>query len=106
MWTKISAWLTAHSNFMNEVQFLANMGHFAWAFGIVLTTAYLSNSNYRALDIVSVAGIALAAAKEFLYDANFELPKQTFKDNMTDFVGYVLGIAAAWVVIGLHVLNR
>lgn len=105
MWTRIKEWLIAHSDFMNDVQFLADMGHFAWAFGIVLTAAYLSDTSLKTLGIVSVVGIALAAAKEFFYDARFEQnPPQTFSDNMTDFVGYVLGVVGAWIVIGLHFL--
>jgi 1,4-dihydroxy-2-naphthoate octaprenyltransferase len=44
--------------------------------------------------LVPVA-LALAALKEFVFDAQREVPKQTFKDNLTDFAGYVLGVGIA-----------
>ena len=43
------------------------------------------------------AGIAIATAKEFVFDARNEVPKQTAFDNWTDLAGYCAGLAlGAW----------
>ena len=43
------------------------------------------------------AGAALAAAKEFVFDARNEVPKQTALDNWSDFAGYLAGLGlGAW----------
>jgi len=47
---------------------------------------------------VVLPALALAAIKEFWFDATYETPKQTFANNATDFGGYSLGIGlASWV---------
>jgi hypothetical protein len=104
MWAKIKEWLTTHSDFMNEVGFLATMGHIGWACLITLSAALLSNLNMHVCEGVSGGLIGLAAIKEYVYDANFERPVQTWKDNTEDFVGYLGGIALAWFVIMIHAL--
>jgi hypothetical protein len=100
-WARIGKWLTEHSKFMGEVNFLATMAHVAWAYGIVLTTAFISGQLRLAAEMSIGLGL-FAAVKEFVYDANFEKdPPQTFKDNMQDFCGYLGGIALAWIAIGV-----
>lgn len=102
MWSKISTWLTTHSDFMNEVNYLAAMGHIGWACLIVLSTALMTSCNMRWCLGISAGMTIFAGCKEYLYDANFERPKQTFKDNTQDFVGYLGGIGLAWAVILIH----
>lgn len=36
--------------------------------------------------------LAIAGVKEFWFDATYEVPKQTFFENVTDFIGYAFGI--------------
>jgi hypothetical protein len=101
LWARIGKWLTEHSKFMNELDFLAGMAHVAWAYGIVLTTMFVSGQ-LRLTAEISIGLVLFAAAKEFIYDANFEKdPPQTFKDNMQDFCGYLGGLALAWIAIGV-----
>jgi hypothetical protein len=95
------AWAKARltNSWMLDVQYLAAMAHSGWAALIVLSAA-------RFLDLKLTAGVsgglvAFAAVKEFVYDANFEVPRQTSKDDWEDFLGYLAGIALAWAVIGL-----
>ncbi len=45
---------------------------------------------------------AFAAWKEFYFDAKYEVPKQTFLNNLTDFTGYALGIALAIFRFKMH----
>lgn len=46
---------------------------------------------------VFVAGAAIAAIKEFIFDARNEVPKQTAFDNWSDFAGYLVGLGlGAW----------
>lgn len=44
---------------------------------------------------IMIYGLALAAMKEFWFDATYEFPKQTFRDNLEDFLGYACGIGLA-----------
>jgi hypothetical protein len=58
---------------------------------------------YTALPYVNAylllaALLAAAGAKEFWFDAKYEVPTQTFLDNAEDFLGYVGGIATAFTV--------
>jgi hypothetical protein len=101
MWAKIKEWLTTHSDFMNSVTFLAAMAHVGWACLIILSTALISSSNMHWCIGVSAFMFVFAAIKEFWYDMMFERPKQTWLDGIGDFVGYLSGIALAWVVMSI-----
>lgn len=92
----IKQWLTDHTLFMNNVTFLAQVGHFLAGYGIVLTGAFLSGRLVACL--LAVFLIAYAGVKEFYFDANFELPKQTAFDNWLDFSMYVFGVIFGLVV--------
>lgn len=98
MWSKIKTWLTAHSDFMSNVQFLAAMGHIGWALIIILVPQFLFAVNIKVASWMSVVLGVAAAGKEYIYDANIE-KDQTFKDNTQDFAGYLGGIALAWIII-------
>jgi hypothetical protein len=102
-WQKFKAWLTAHSDFMNSVVFLAAMAHVGWATIIVLAPQFVLGTDLKLATWTSIILTAFAAAKEFIYDANIERPVQSTKDNVQDFVGYLGGIALAWILIGFSI---
>jgi hypothetical protein len=97
-------WLKTHltNSWMNNNYFLAAMAHSGWsgliiACGGILTMAGLPN--LMVVGALSAGMVLFAAVKEFWYDANYELPKQTAFDNITDFLGYCAGVAIIWLVI-------
>lgn len=104
MLQNLKTWLAKYltNEWMNEVSFLAPVAHVGWAALIVLATALLSGSSVKICGFVSAALTLFAAVKEYVYDANFEIPKQTFRNNTEDFAGYLGGIALAWAIILLH----
>jgi hypothetical protein len=67
--------------------FSEDAAHVLAAYGAVLTVVLLHASHYWYLGFV-----AMAALKEYVYDANFEVPHQTFLMNTADFLGYCVGI--------------
>jgi hypothetical protein len=69
--------------------FIAFNAHAGFAYAIVHTFGV------RLLPVVLV----VAAVKEFWFDANYEVPKQTTQDNVTDFVGYATGAFLALLAI-------
>lgn len=87
------AWLKKYltNSWMNETNYLAAMAHVGWAALIVLSAAIFTNSNITRLWEVSAVLIVFAGLKEYVYDANFEIPKQTWKDNTQDFSGTSVG---------------
>jgi hypothetical protein len=99
MWARVKEWLTTHSDFMNSVGFLSTMAHVGWAALITLTASLFS---LRLCIMVSGALIIFATIKEYYFDATFERPKQSWKDNTQDFLGYLGGIGLAWVVVMIH----
>jgi hypothetical protein len=89
---------------MNDTTYLAAMAHIGWACLVILATALLSSlSSHRACIYASAVVTGFAFLKEYVYDAHFELPKQTFRDNTQDFCGYLGGIALAWCILTLRV---
>jgi hypothetical protein len=109
----------------NNPQYLAQVGHTLGGFGALATTCMVSlavllrcpvtSLMFAACEhnclIVLVVGVVAAAVKEFGYDAHYELPKQTFADNLMDFSFYVLGgllglgldvVTLHWLATHLH----
>jgi hypothetical protein len=70
--------------------FSEHAAHILGGYAAVLTVLFLP------LNWVSkwwYPGFVVAAAlKEYVYDANFETPHQTFVMNTADFLGYCVGI--------------
>lgn len=99
MWSKLKALLT--NTWMNNVDYLAAMAHVGWACLIILGTALIASLNVHWMVGMSIGMVLFAGLKEYVYDANFELPKQTFADNTEDFVAYVVGVGLAWAIIGV-----
>ena len=85
------------NSWMTSTNYLAQIGHVLAGYSIVLTTAYFSNDDILWLSGITVILTALVAIKEFIYDANFELPKQTNKDNWMDFGMYSVGMGLGWI---------
>lgn len=87
------------NSWMNNPQFLAQIGHFFGAYSIIITMAFL----FSHMVCLVIAGLFIlyAALKEFVYDANYELPKQTAADNWMDFAFYMLGVGVSLAMIFL-----
>jgi len=76
--------------------FIAQNAHCWFAFSVLVTLhlGFIDSSIW--LFIAPLLGFA--ALKEFWFDATYEMPKQTFEDNMLDFGGYALGLSLGeWV---------
>lgn len=101
--TTVMAWLKARltNSWMANQDYGWFMAHSGWAGIIMLSTSLLTSVHVSWMLWVTLGGIVAAAIKEYGYDANFELPKQTFSDNTQDFLGYCAGIAIAWAVTGV-----
>lgn len=82
---------------MNNPDFLAQAAHSGWACAIVLI-ANLLGGTWACL-IVAALMVGYAAVKEFWFDANFEIPKQTAADNWEDFAGYMGGLVFGLLVV-------
>jgi hypothetical protein len=85
-----------------NVQFLANVGHFAVPYAVIATYAFF-NLKYRwghpeVVWYLGGAFVIYAAIKEYYFDARYEVPHQTFWDNTRDFAGYCLGSGVACLV--------
>lgn len=77
------------NKWMNDPQYLAQIGHtLGGAWLLALPCFFLGHQVWH----WAWLGIfAYAAVKEFFYDARYEVPKQTFGDNLMDFLFYQLG---------------
>ena len=96
--TRLGSILT--NTWMNNVTYLATMAHIGCIAAVVLGLARFIHTP-RYMTIMSAIFVVAAAIKEFWYDARYELPPQSTKDNVQDFVGYLGGISLAWLVISL-----
>jgi hypothetical protein len=95
------------NTWMNDGYFLAFMAHSGWACLYLLSVDIYGSAISPAHTIIiravaTALMIAFAAVKEFVYDARFEIPKQTSFDNWTDFGGYCAGLALAWGLLLGH----
>lgn len=72
--------------------FIAFQAHCWFAFSVVSTCGRYS------VPVVLVS----AALKEFWFDAKYEVPAQTWKDNTLDFAGYTTGALLALSLYLLH----
>ena len=88
------------NTWMNNPQFLAQIGHSLGGLSIILVTAYFTHGFIPVL-VAAGAIVVAAAIKEFWYDANYELPKQTSTDNWMDFGFYMVGMIVGLGVVAL-----
>lgn len=80
---KVTSWISALGQ---SIQFCAFFAHFGIA-ALVAEHVWCSHSLWILILIVVAAGI-----KEFYFDATYETaPKQTFTDNLEDFLGWTCG---------------
>jgi hypothetical protein len=88
------------NEWMNNATVLAQIGHFLGGYTIITTWAFHGGS-WRAVVIVAGVVVVYAAVKEFFYDANYEIPHQTFWDNLLDFsfwcLGAAVGVLGVWI---------
>ena len=97
-----TSWLV--NRWMNEVAYLAAMAHVGWAALIVTASNEFALARHVAyrwslMGMTTGALVVFAAVKEFWYDARYELPPQTFRDNAEDFAGYCGGVLLGWVLV-------
>lgn len=95
----MSKLLTFLRSFQNSPVF-ANLAIHAWAAAWLVTVAGVHFSAHRAA-VLGVA-VAIAAAKEFWFDHNYEIPPQPYANAAQDFYGYLVGIALgalSWLVL-------
>jgi hypothetical protein len=107
---RIFVWLKSHltNSWMASNEFDAAMAHVGWACLITLATLVVTlaarapfpRAALPACGWCSGALVVFALVKEYVYDANFEKPKQDFAENTRDVLGYLGGLALAWIVIG------
>jgi VanZ family protein len=75
-----------------NLTFVAAMAHFWFAFSMGM----LFHSNFLIICLLLVT----FAVKEFWFDATYEVPKQKFIDNLTDFIGYFVGVMFGALIVG------
>lgn len=93
-------------DWMKSEQWLANIGHFlggaayVFLFGIWSRLPIVARAfgPWWPLSLVTLIGVAGAAAKEYLGDLHEE-SDETVASSTEDFLGYVLGGAVAWANI-------
>jgi hypothetical protein len=90
------------NRWMNDSTVLAQFGHFLGGYGIITTLAY-HGAVFRIVLLAAALIVLYALIKEFWYDANYELPKQTFFDNALDFTFWCLGTIVGVVGVWAHV---
>lgn len=90
---------------MDNATFLAEMAHFAWAYGILLTAALFSFTA-KGLIRLFLAFTLFAVLKEFWYDLVYELPPDSVAGSTLDFCIYMAGGMVALFVIWLHRRTR
>jgi len=77
---------------MNNVDVVAQFAHAGIAYGALLTLDRFHPTWFW----YGVLAIAVwATLKEFWFDATYETPKQSFMNNLTDFLFYGLGTGLA-----------
>ena len=80
---------------MNNINVIAQFAHAGVSYAILLT---LGKFHPGWVLWAGLGIVAYAAVKEFWYDANYETPKQSFMNNLTDFIFYNVGVWLAVLV--------
>jgi hypothetical protein len=89
--------INLQNKWMNDPDVLAQIGHVLGGYAVVITAAMFT----QAWPGWALAMIVYAAIKEFWYDANYEIPKQSWQDNLTDFSMYCAGVGLGLFVSAL-----
>lgn len=93
----MSGWIKSHSSWMTNANYLSASSHIGWALAIVLAARVIFQT-HLAVWMTFAIGMLFAGLKEYVYDANFETPKQSFTDNTIDFITYSIGAVMGLVV--------
>jgi len=93
------------NTWMNDPNYLAQVGHVLFGYSLILTVAFAGRS-FESCWWTLAGGALVAGLKEFWYDAKYEIPKQTFWDNLLDFsmyiVGGFVGMLASFIIARAH----
>jgi hypothetical protein len=81
------------NTWMNDPTFLAQSAHFFGAIAVLMTASHIFGKEVAL--IIAGVFVVLALIKEFWYDLNYELPKQTVGDSALDFTFYMVGVVVA-----------
>jgi hypothetical protein len=87
------------NKWMNDPQYLAQVGHSLGGFALILTLRVFFGPFWMLVGLI--LGLMLAAGKEFWYDMKYELPAQTWFDSVMDFGFYLLGASVGVIVASL-----
>jgi hypothetical protein len=90
------------NRWMNDPQYLAQVGHLLGGAIVVLVAAIFFGA--RGVEVALGVGIAAAAIKEFWFDVHYEAPKQSWGDSAMDFAFYVIGglVGLLIAILALH----
>ncbi len=83
---------------MTDATVIAQINHVLASYAIILTVNRFTRKQWI-VNLTSVLMALYALLKEFWFDATYEIPHQTFKDNMLDFSMYSVGILLALLVV-------
>lgn len=102
LWSRLGAWLSSKltNSWMTDPSYIGASAHAYGACSLVLA-GYVFGG-WKGVAWVLCVGIPVAALKEFWYDATYELPRQTSRDNRTDFLTYLGGAVLALVALLVH----
>ena len=84
-------------DWMENLQNVADLGHFAGGYAIFLTTIFWTHS-WLAIGIVEVVFLGLVAWKEGYYDLRDETG-ETVSTSLEDAVGWISGNSVGWIML-------
>lgn len=70
--------------------FNAQAAHFGVGYAVGVTSFVRSKNVWIRMGL-TIGFVGYATLKEFVYDANYEIPVQSFSNNLEDFLFYMLG---------------
>ncbi len=89
---------------MTSFDFITQAAHTSLGANVVMLAIVFGHSAAAVLATALAFVLGYAAPKEFWYDALYELPAQTSRDNWTDFAFLTLGAVLGVGVFFLHAL--
>jgi hypothetical protein len=83
------------NSWMASQSFDTQCAHVLAGYSVIMTARLFWPRHVR---LTAFIAVLTAGLKEFFYDARYELPRQTWKDNTLDFSMYCLGITIGCLV--------
>jgi hypothetical protein len=77
------------NSWMASQRFDTQCAHILAGYSVIMTTKLFWPSHVK---LAVLLALLSATIKEFWYDAKYELPRQTWKDNLLDFSMYCVGV--------------